>query len=109
MTISLMQILMAGNYDDDNSEDNSDGDDYVETGGRSDTPGARRYARFEFQPIREGLLQSCCRCSHRQQSIQFMIAGSETPCGSSPSFALDLRFRADDSVIGGFISARTLR
>jgi hypothetical protein len=30
LTISLMQILMAGNYDDDNS----DRDDYVETGGR---------------------------------------------------------------------------
>jgi len=30
-----------------------------------------------LQPIRELLLQICCRYSHRQQSMQFMIAGSE--------------------------------
>src|SRR5271169_6717135 len=29
---NLMQILTAGNYDEDNSEDGSDGDDYEETG-----------------------------------------------------------------------------
>ena len=27
------------------------------------------------QPRREVLLQICCRCSHRQQLVQFMIAG----------------------------------
>ena len=30
--LNLLQILTAGNYDDDNAEDNSDGGDYDETG-----------------------------------------------------------------------------
>src|SRR5271167_1187254 len=30
--LNLLQILTAGNYDDDNTEDNSDGGDYDETG-----------------------------------------------------------------------------
>src|SRR3984893_12656224 len=30
---------------------------------------------LSFQPRREVLLQICCRCSHWQQSVQFMIAG----------------------------------
>jgi hypothetical protein len=61
--------------------------------GASNAADARRCARFEFQPIREVLLQSCCRCSHRQQSIQFMIAGSEPAAAQGPPFALDRRFR----------------
>ena len=28
-----------------------------------------------LQPLREVLLQICCRCSHWQQLVQFMIAG----------------------------------
>ena len=32
-------------------------------------------ARLAFQPIREVLLQICCRCNHWQQSVQFMVAG----------------------------------
>jgi hypothetical protein len=31
--LNLLQILTAGNYDDDNAEDNSDSGDYDETGG----------------------------------------------------------------------------
>jgi len=30
--LNLLQILTAGNYDDDNAEDNSDGGDFAETG-----------------------------------------------------------------------------
>jgi len=30
--LNLLQILTAGNYDDDNAVDNSDGGDYDETG-----------------------------------------------------------------------------
>ena len=32
-----------------------------------------------FQPKREVLLQICCRCSHRQQSVQLIIVASRTP------------------------------
>jgi hypothetical protein len=35
--LNLLQILTAGNYDDDNSEDNSDGDDYEEAGDYEET------------------------------------------------------------------------
>src|ERR1700737_350003 len=38
---------------------------------------------LSFQPKREVLLQICCRWSHRQQSVQFMIAGSATPTDRS--------------------------
>jgi hypothetical protein len=41
-----------------------DGCDAAETG---------RRVRLAFQPIREVLLQICCRCSHRQQFAQFMV------------------------------------
>ena len=34
---NLMQILTAGNYDEDNSEDSSDGDDYEKTGHYEET------------------------------------------------------------------------
>ena len=37
-----------------------------------------RRARFALQPIREGLLQICCRCSQPKQSIQFVIVGSRS-------------------------------
>src|SRR5208282_3155139 len=43
-----------------------------------------------LQPIREALLQICCSCSQRQQSMQFMIAdlGNRHPCpGAAPSGA----------------------
>ena len=42
-------------------------------GGRTGGCHGRR-AWLALQPLRELLLQICCRCSHRQQSIQFMIA-----------------------------------
>ena len=40
---------------------------------------ANRLAGLEFQSIRELLLQICCRCSHRQQSIQVMVVASGNP------------------------------
>ncbi len=42
--------------------------------GHSDATDTGRSTRFALQPAREVLLQICCRCSHRQQSMQFMIA-----------------------------------
>jgi hypothetical protein len=98
--LNLLQILTAGNYEDDNSEGHSDGDDCAETGdsekraimkklmitirSRRRAPGGPlrpgrtgpRAAWVPFQPTREVLLQICCRCSHRQQSTQFTIVGS---------------------------------
>src|SRR5882724_9494653 len=44
-------------------------------------PDSRGRALLIFQPKREVLLQICCRCSHWQQSVQLMIAGSSTPTG----------------------------
>jgi hypothetical protein len=35
--LNLLQILTAGDYDEDNSEGNSDGDDYGETGDYEET------------------------------------------------------------------------
>ena len=35
--LNLLQILTADNYDEDNSEDNSDGGDYEETGEYEET------------------------------------------------------------------------
>jgi hypothetical protein len=43
--------------------------------GGSDAAESDRHARLGLQPIRELLLRICCRCSHRQQSVQFMVAG----------------------------------
>jgi Family of unknown function (DUF5681) len=37
--LNLLQILAADNYDEDNSEDDSDGDDYAETGEYEETDG----------------------------------------------------------------------
>ena len=44
-------------------------------GGRTSGCHGRR-ARLALQPIRELLLQICCRCSHRQQLVQFMVVVS---------------------------------
>src|SRR6266404_4745717 len=48
---------------------------------------------LSFQPTREVLLQIYCRCSHRQQSVQFMIAGSRTPA-APPCFCSPVRGKA---------------
>ena len=37
---------------------------------------------FIFQPRRVILLQICCRCSHRQQSVQLTIAGTSGHAGA---------------------------
>jgi hypothetical protein len=53
----------------------------AQSGHPSICAGMRGRGSFIFQPKREVLLQICCRCSHWQQSVQFMIAGSSTPTG----------------------------
>ena len=47
----------------------------AQSGHPSICAGMRGRGSFIFQPKREVLLQICCRCSHWQQSVQFMIAG----------------------------------
>ena len=46
--------------------------------GRSGMADTGRRARFAPRPIREVLLQICCRCSQLKQSIQFMIVDSRS-------------------------------
>jgi hypothetical protein len=78
--LDLLQIIIMGNYDEDNSADNPGGailTKLVNTkklmiaASRDGGPAAflrpetRHNTRFVLQPIREVLLQICCRYSGR--------------------------------------------